>query len=111
LLLKKRDFDGAVLAFKRHVIDYPNSPYIANAYYWLGEIYLLQGQDELARKAFALVVEQYPAHGKAPDANFKLGKIYHQLGEDERARALLETAAKGAGGAANKAQSYLKNNF
>jgi len=111
LLLKQRDFNGAVLAFKQHVIDYPASPYIANAHYWLGEIYLLQGQDELARQAFTLVVEQHPTHGKALDANFKLGKIYHQLGETERARELLETAAKGAGGAANKAQSYLKNNF
>ena len=111
LLLKQRDFKGAVSAFKQHVIDYPNSPYIANAHYWLGEIYLLQGQDELARQAFKLVVDQHPTHGKALDANFKLGKIYHQLGETERARELLETAAKGTGGAANKAQSYLKNNF
>ena len=111
LLLKQRDFNGAVLAFKRHVTDYPDSPYIANAHYWLGEIYLLQGQDELARQAFTLIVEQHPDHGKALDANFKLGKIYHQLGEIERARLLLETAAKGAGGAANKAQSYLENNF
>ena len=71
----------------------------------------MQGQDELARQAFTLVVDQHPTHGKALDANFKLGKIYHQLGEIERARELLETAAKGAGGAANKAQSYLKNNF
>jgi tol-pal system protein YbgF len=111
LLLKKRDFDGAILAFKQHVADYPASPYAANAHYWLGEIYLLQGQDELARQAFTLVVEQHPSHGKALDANFKLGKIYHQLGEIERARVLLETAAKGVGGASNKAQSYLKNNF
>jgi len=111
LLLKQRDFNGAVLAFKQHVIDYPASPYIANAHYWLGEIYLLQGQDELARQAFTMVVEQHSSHGKAQDANFKLGKIYHQLGEEERARVLLETAAKGAGGAAIKAQSYLKNNF
>jgi tol-pal system protein YbgF len=111
LLLKKRDFNGAVLAFKQHITDYPASPYIANAHYWLGEIYLLQGQDELARQSFTMVVEQYSTHGKAQDANFKLGKIYHQLGEVERARLLLETAAKGAGGAANKAQSYLKSNF
>ena len=111
LLLKQRDINAAALAFKQHVIDYPNSPYIANAYYWLGEIYLLQGQDEMARQAFALVVEQHPTHSKALDATFKLGKIYHQLGENERARELLERAAKGTGGAASKAQSYLKNNF
>ena len=111
LLLKKRDINAAALAFKQHVIDYPASPYTANAYYWLGEIYLLQGQDEMARQAFTLVVEQHQNHGKAMDATFKLGKIYHQLGETDRARDLLEKASKGIGGAARKAQSYLKNNF
>lgn len=111
LLLKKRDINAAALAFKQHVVDYPASPYTANAYYWLGEIYLLQGQDEMARQAFTLVVEQHPNHGKAMDATFKLGKIYHQLGETDRARKLLEKASKGIGGAASKAQSYLKNNF
>ena len=111
LLLKERDLKGAVAAFKQHIIDYPSSPYLANAYYWLGEIYLLEGQDELARQAFTMVVEKHPSHGKALDANFKLGKIYHQLGELERARTLLETAAQGAGGASNKAKIYLQNNF
>jgi len=111
LLLKQRDINAAALAFKQHVVDYPNSPYIANAYYWLGEIYLLQGQDEMARQAFSLVVEQHSSHGKAMDATFKLGKIYHQLGETDRARDLLETASRGIGGAASKAQAYLKNNF
>ena len=109
--VKERNLGGAVAAFKQHITDYPSSPYLANAYYWLGEIYLLEGQDELARQAFTMVVEKHPSHGKALDANFKLGKIYHQLGELERARTLLETAAQGAGGASNKAKSYLQNNF
>tara|TARA_B110000259_G_scaffold1343_2_gene1634 strand:+ start:4332 stop:5222 length:891 start_codon:yes stop_codon:yes gene_type:complete len=111
LLLKQRDIKAAALAFKQHVVDYPASPYVANAYYWLGEIYLLQGQDEMARQAFVLVVEQHPNHGKAMDATFKLGKIYHQLGETDRARDLLEKASKGTGSAASKAQSYLKSHF
>ena len=111
LLLKERDIEGAALAFKQHVIDFPTSPYVANAHYWLGEIYLLQGRDELARQAFTAVVEQHATHGKAMDASFKLGKIYHQLGDDKRARELLEIAALSTGGAAKKAQSYLNNNF
>ena len=111
LLLKKRDIDGAAAAFKQHVADHPSSPYSANAYYWLGEIYLLQGQDELARQSFSVVVEQYMGHSKSLDASFKLGKIYHQLGDLERSRELLEITAQSTGGAAVKAQSYLDNNF
>ncbi|MBT5388363.1 MAG: tetratricopeptide repeat protein [Porticoccaceae bacterium] len=111
LLLKQRDFDGATLAFKQHIVDYPSSPFAANAYYWLGEIYLLQGQDELARQSFTAVVEQHVGHSKAMDASFKLGKIYHQLGDVERAKQLLEAAAASGGGVANKARTYLNNNF
>ena len=111
LLLKKRDIDGAAAAFKQHVADHPSSPYSAKAYYWLGEIHLLQGQDELARQSFSVVVEQYAGHSKSLDASFKLGKIYHQLGDLERSRELLEMTAQSTGGAAVKAQSYLDNNF
>lgn len=111
LLLKERDINGAALAFKQHVVDYASSPYVANAYYWLGEIYLLQDQTELSRQAFTSVIEQYPLHSKAMDARFKLGKLYHQLGEDARARELLETAATSSGGVAKKALAYLNNNF
>jgi len=111
LLLKQRDTEGAALAFKQHVVDFPASPYVANAYYWLGEIYLLQGQDELARQAFTAVVEQHVGHSKAMDASFKLGKIYHQLGDNKRARELLEIVTKSTGRASRKAQSYLDNNF
>jgi tol-pal system protein YbgF len=111
LLLKQRDTEGAALAFKQHVVDFPASPYVANAYYWLGEIYLLQGQDELARQAFTAVVEQHVGHSKTMDASFKLGKIYHQLGDNKRARELLEIVTKSTGRASRKAQSYLDNNF
>ena len=111
LLLKQRDMDGAVMAFKRHIVDFPTSPYAPNAYYWLGEIYLLQGQDELSRQAFTSVLEQYADHGKAMDSRFKLGKIYHQLGELERARELLELAAQSNGSVAIKSRDYLDKNF
>lgn len=111
LLLKQRDFEGATLAFKQHIVDYPSSPYVANAYYWLGEVYLLQGEDELARQSFTAVVEQHVGHSKAMDASFKLGKIFYQLGNLERAKQLLETAAGSGGGVANKARIYLENNF
>ena len=111
LLLKQRDMDGAVLAFKQHIVDFPSSPYAPNAYYWLGEIYLLQGQEELSRQAFTSVLEQYADHSKAMDSRFKLGKIYHQMGEIDRARELLELAAQSSGSVAAKARDYLDKNF
>lgn len=111
LLLKQRDMGGAVVAFKAHISEYPQSPYVANASYWLGEIYLLQGLDEEARQEFSRIVDEYAGHNKEMDARFKLGKIYHQLGELARARELLEVAAMSSGAVSSKAKSYLENNF
>ena len=110
LLLKNRDLDGAIIAFQNHIDNYPSSPYVANAYYWLGEIYDLRGETELALQSFRLVVDMYPDHSKAMDARFKLGKVYHVLGQRELAKELLEAAARSNGGAAAKARAYLEDN-
>jgi len=110
-LLKGRDIDGAATALNSHLDKYPASPYTANAHYWLGEIYLLQRKDELARQSFMTIVEQHPNHSKVMDSNFKLGKIYFQLGQNKLARRFLDKAAASSGGVASKAQSYLDKNF
>lgn len=110
LLLKNRDLEGAITAFQSHIDNYPNSPFIPNAYYWLGEIYDLRDQKDLALQSFRIVVDIYSDHSKAMDARFKLGKLYHKQGQDQIAKQLLETAAQSNGGAAAKARAYLENN-
>lgn len=110
LLLKNRDLVGAIAGFKQHIEKYPDSPFVANAYYWLGEIYDLRDESELALQSFRIVVDNYPDHAKAMDAQFKLGKLYHKLGQTDLATELLQAAAAGEGGAAAKARAYLENN-
>ncbi len=111
LLLKDRDMEGAVEAFKNHIGVYPDSPYVANASYWLGEIYLLRGLQEEARQEFVRIVEDHAGHSKEMDARFKLGKIYNELGDKELAREFLEAASKSSGAVASKAKNYLNSNF
>ncbi len=77
----------------------------------MGEIYLLQGETELARQAFTTITEEHKNHPKVMDSRFKLGKIYFQLGEIGRAKSLLEAAAESSGGVASKARSFLDMNF
>ena len=110
LLLKNRDLDGAAAAFQNHIDNFPKSPYVANSYYWLGEIYLLQGQQAQSLQAFRRVVDDHPDHSKAMDARFKLGKLYHELGEIRKAKSLLREAANSSGGAGAKARAYLQAN-
>ena len=111
LLLKDRDMEGAVEAFKNHIDEYPESPYVANASYWLGEIYLLRGLQEDARQEFVRIVQHHAGHSKEMDARFKLGKIYNELGDKELAREFLEAASRSSGAVASKAQNYLDSNF
>ena len=110
-LLKDRDIEGAASALQMHLDSYPESPFAANAHYWLGEIYLLRGNVELARQAFETIIGLYPTHPKAMDSHFKLGKIVFELGDTGKARILLETAAASSGGVAAKAQKYIDQNF
>lgn len=110
-LLKDRDIEAATVSLNAHLEKFTNSPFTANAHYWLGEIYLLQGETELARQAFTTITEEHKNHPKVMDSRFKLGKIYFQLGEIGRAKSLLEAAAESSGGVASKARSFLDTNF
>jgi len=109
--LKAGKVADAVTQFKAHIAKYPNGRYVANAHYWLGEIYVLQNQLESARQSFTTVVEKYPAHRKAPDSTFKLGQVYFMMGNKSKAKEFLDKAAAGTGNAARLATSYLEENF
>lgn len=107
-LLKDRDFDGAIAAFKDHILNFPQSPYLANAHYWLGEIFEFKGESKLAMESFEVIINNYSDHNKAMDARYKLGKLYHKQGETKQAVAMLKQAAQSNGGAGAKAKAYLK---
>jgi tol-pal system protein YbgF len=74
MILKKRDYAGAIAAFIQFQKDFPDSSYAANASYWLGQLYFAQKQDKEAAKSFAAVVT-YRDSNKRADALVKLGDI------------------------------------
>ncbi|AUI85821.1 tol-pal system protein YbgF [Vibrio azureus] len=74
LILKKKDYAGAVAAFEQFQKDYPNSTYTANSHYWLGQLYFAKKQDKEAAKRFISVMS-YKDSSKRPDALLKLGDI------------------------------------
>lgn len=109
--LKAGKTEAAIALFKTHITDYPGGKLVANAYYWLGEIYLLQNALDAARQAFTVVVEEYPANRKASDAAFKLGQVYFLMGDKVKAKSLLEASAAGDDNAATLAKRYLDQHF
>ena len=87
-LLVGQKFDEAVTGFKQFLRDYPSGRFAPNAWYWLGELYLVITPRDLesSRQAFTLLLEQYPGNNKEADARYKLGKVYFDKGNPEVAR-------------------------
>ncbi len=110
-LLRQRQVDQSLVAFKDYLKKYPKGEFSANSCYWLGEIFLLKNQLPQARDWFAKLLQDFPDSNKVPDAKFKLGKVYHLMGDKKRAKPLLDDAAAGLGDSARLAKQYLKDNF
>lgn len=89
-LVRQKQYAEASNAFEQLVKDYPNGNYTGNAYYWLGEVLLVESRQKQALEAFETLLEQYPSHRKAADAKFKQGKIYLQMGDKTQAKVLLQ---------------------
>jgi len=111
-LIKTRDFDQAEQALSGFLHRYPKSQYAANAQYWLGEVYLVKGQAELARTAFAKVIKNWPKHAKVPDALYKQADAAQRLGQSDEARRLLQEVVEKypSSSAAKLAQRDLQQN-
>ena len=110
-LLKRKQFEPAQAAFNDYIQAYPNGKYVANSYYWLGQIYMLNNQLDKAQQAFANVVNNHPGSNRALDSALKLGKVYHRQGNTARARELLQKLAAGNTNISRQAQQYIDDNL
>jgi tol-pal system protein YbgF len=113
--IKKQDFEQAVIAFEGFVPQYPETSYTGSAYYWLGELYVLRGDLDLAKTSYISLLEKFPSHRKAPDASYKLARVYHEQGNGEEAKALLKkVVADNAGKSSSTVQlakDFLSKNY
>ncbi len=70
--------------------EFPDGNYAPNIHYWLGEIYLSEGQIKSAKLAFNTVVETYPLHAKVADSLLKLGNIEREYGSISKANHIFQ---------------------
>lgn len=89
-LVKAQKFDKAITAYQAFIKNYPESSLLANAYYWLGELYMVKNLTQEAERVFLTVVERYPKSLKVPDASYKLGLVYARYGQQEKAIAQMK---------------------
>ncbi|MFY2765339.1 tol-pal system protein YbgF [Arenimonas sp. MALMAid1274] len=96
--------------FTAFLRDYPASPLVPNAYYWLGESYYVTQNYELALEAFATLQTQFPGSRKEADALLKMGYCQIALEQRDRGEATLRDLVSRFPGtdAAAKAESRLR---
>lgn len=109
LIREKKDYDTAISRLYEFVDQYPEGDLTVNAYYWLGEVYLVKPQLEQAKQAFTIVATRYSDHRKAPDAVYKLGVTLDRLGENEEALRRMRSVVSDYpnSGAAELAQKFI----
>ena len=109
-LVERFEADQSARLFQGFLRDYPASPLVPNAYYWLGESYYVTQNYELALEAFQALLSQHAGSRKEADALLKLG--YCQIALGQRAageESLRQVSARFAGtDAAGKAESRLR---
>ncbi|EEV2958691.1 cell division protein CpoB [Escherichia coli] len=90
LVQDKSRQDDAMVAFQNFIKNYPDSTYLPNANYWLGQLNYNKGKKDDAAYYFASVVKNYPKSPKAADAMFKVGVIMQDKGDTAKAKAVYQ---------------------
>lgn len=101
--IKAQDFVAAKKSFSDFLTQYPDSIYRPNAYYWLGELYLLDKNYPEADKAFDAVLTQFPENRKYPEALYKKATIAYYQGDKTQAKQQLESVVSEYQGRDNNA--------
>lgn len=90
LILKDRLYDQAIPEFQAFLQNFPNSSYVPNAHYWLGQL-LFNKQDWAgAGEQFSSLITGFPDSSKRADATLKLGITEMERSNAARAKQLWE---------------------
>ncbi|HEX6635452.1 MAG TPA: tol-pal system protein YbgF [Usitatibacter sp.] len=108
-LFRRNDFTSAVEAFRAFLKDYPASPLVPNAHYWIGISYANLKDYPHALAAQQELLAKHPQSAKAPDALLAIAAIQAEQGQAAQARNTLEDliARYPASDAAAKARTRL----
>ncbi len=90
LILKERRYDDAIPAFEKFITEFPNSIYIPNAHYWLGQLLFNKADYTSAQVHFDKVITLYPDSNKRSDALLKQGTVLQKLGDPAGAKKLFQ---------------------
>ncbi|HPD83060.1 MAG: tol-pal system protein YbgF [Alphaproteobacteria bacterium] len=84
-MLKSEDYISAQQGFETFLKNNKDHVLAANAKYWLGETYYVQGEFKNAARQFAEGFQTYPDSAKSPDMLLKLGMSLQGMGKTKDA--------------------------
>lgn len=90
LVIKDKRYDEAVPAFEAFLAAHPDSTYVPNAHYWLGQLKFNRRDWQASQNHFSVVVNQYPDSNKRPASMLKLGDALVNLGNVAKAQETFE---------------------
>lgn len=110
LVLKGKQYDKAIVEFKQYLVDFPQSSYVPNVHYWLGQLLFTKGDKNQAKQQFNALVNDFTDSSKRADAMVKLGQIEQDLNNAAQAKVLYNKVLKEypESGAAQIARTRLK---
>lgn len=74
-LITEKKYTEAISSLNDYLRKYSSGKFAPNAHYWLGELYIIAGDNDNAIEQFDLVAKNYSTSCKAPDALLKLAEI------------------------------------
>lgn len=86
-------YERALEAFQKFPLDFPKSPLVTEAYFFIGQSSIQLKRYSEAVDALKTVVDGYPTMPFAGEARLQLGRVYLELGMVEEAIPVLEQAA------------------
>jgi len=93
-LISNKQFAEALPAMQAFVTQYPQGGYTANAYYWIGELYMVQKNYPEAIQQFEMVLQKFPTSSKSSASVLKIGYALAAAGELNAAKQRLQTVIK-----------------
>jgi tol-pal system protein YbgF len=87
---KAGDYKTAAVTLQDFVKRYPDSPFAANAQYWLGNAYYALRDYKNAIAAQEVVASTYASSPKAPDAMLNIASSYTELKDKKNAKKALQ---------------------
>ncbi|MBI4224264.1 MAG: tol-pal system protein YbgF [Deltaproteobacteria bacterium] len=85
-LIREVQYDKAIPAFQQFITQYPKSPSVGEAQFWMAECRFALRDFSQAIKDFQKFAEKYPKSNKTPPAILKQGDAFLQLQMPEEAK-------------------------